>query len=431
MVLLLATPGVAAAQGPLLWELQQDFNGGLDDARSLALSGRSVIVVGNAGQATDGTNENDLVIQAFARPTGAIQWSDRTFLSRGVIDWVFVATHQQRAFVVAALNPPGDLRSAFLVRAFDVPTGGLLWQDISFPSDQIDAARPTALVATASQLVVTGYAGNLSRDGLAAVIRAHDASTGAVLWEVRDDRPGRDVIPWTVTANQRRIVVAGSIGAATGRDLFVRSYDAVSGRLEWEMTRQAVTPIKIALASGRVIVAGAADGSGIGQSYLAAVSARNGNLLWEDTAPIEGRFSDIAVTDDRIVGAINSSFTTTIRAYNPATGNTLWQAQPPIDRGMAGAFLAVGDRNGVVFAAGQIGARIPGGTQSIWVQAYDAVAGHLLWDDRSHLGQEAAAFDLVVGPRRVFVAGYAHSGSSRDWVIRAYDARADASPLIP
>jgi len=431
VVLLLATPAAAAAQGPLLWELQQDFNGGLDEVRALTLSGRSLIAVGNAGVPMDGTDDNDEVIQAVARPTGAVQWSDRTFLSRGSVDEVLVASSQHRAYVLATLNPPGDVRNAYLIRAFDVPTGGLLWQDISFPSDQVDGGRVTSLVATASRVVATGYAVNASNDGLAAVIRAHDALTGAVLWEVRDDRPGMDVIPWTVTANQRRVVVSGSIGPQNAHDLFVRSYDAVSGELEWELTRQAVTPIKIALASGRVIVAGLVSVTSGTQSYLAAASAKNGSVLWEDTAPIAGVLRDFVVTGDRIFGVINGGFNTTIRAYNPATGNIVWEAQPPITRGMAGSFLAIGNRNGQVFVAGQFGSNFPGGGSSIWVQAYDAVAGSLLWDDRSHQGVQAGAFDLVVGPRRVFVAGYAQSGSSWDWVIRAYDARSDASPLIP
>src|SRR3954471_20158525 len=115
VVLLLATPGAAAAQGPLLWELQQDFNGGDDDVRGLTLSGRSVIMVGNAGVPSDGPDENNEVIQAVARPTGAVQWSNETLLSpAGTHGWVFVASSQRRAYVVGTLEQPSDRLNAFL-----------------------------------------------------------------------------------------------------------------------------------------------------------------------------------------------------------------------------------------------------------------------------------------------------------------------------
>src|SRR5215471_218698 len=115
LVLLLATPSAVAAQGPLLWDLTEDFAGGTDIARNLRLSGGVAVVVGNGGQPLDGTDEDDLVIQALRRPTGGVQWSDRAFLSLGNVQNVFVATSQHRAYAVGTLNQPGDPRNAILV----------------------------------------------------------------------------------------------------------------------------------------------------------------------------------------------------------------------------------------------------------------------------------------------------------------------------
>ena len=75
-VLLLLLPLDVFAQAPLLWELQEDIDGGTDLARAITLSGKSVVVVGNGGEPLEGTDESDLVIQALV---------GRTELSHGAI----------------------------------------------------------------------------------------------------------------------------------------------------------------------------------------------------------------------------------------------------------------------------------------------------------------------------------------------------------
>src|SRR5580765_7495274 len=90
----------AFAQGPLLWELQEDIDGGVDLARAITLSGKAAVVVGNGGVPLEGTDESDLVIQALSRTTGAVRWSDQTFLSIGSVEKLFTTSRKNRAYAV-------------------------------------------------------------------------------------------------------------------------------------------------------------------------------------------------------------------------------------------------------------------------------------------------------------------------------------------
>ena len=227
-------------QVPLLWDMQEDLNGGYDLARAITLSGRAAVVVGNGGEPKEGTDDSDLVIQALGRATGAVRWSDQTFLSSGSIEPLFVSSRQNRAFAVGTLHEPGDLRSAFLVRAYDVSDGSLLWENVWHPGDAVDSDHPTAIVAGPTQVVVMGYGQNRAEDGLSVLVRAYDPETGDVLWENRGHRDGFDLVAFTIAANRNRVFIAGRTapaGDASGHDLFLRAYDAATGALAWETSR--------------------------------------------------------------------------------------------------------------------------------------------------------------------------------------------------
>jgi len=414
-------------QGPLLWELREDIQGGTDFARAVTLSGKAAIVVGNAGVPQQGTDESNLFIQALGRPTGAIRWSDQAFLSTGTIEPLFVTSRQNRTYAVGTLREPGDVRSAFLVRAYDVSSGGLLWENIWHPSQGVDQDHPTGIFASATQVIVVGYGENATRDGLAALVRVCDPLTGAVLWENRDSRIGRELIAWSVVANRNRVFVAEAtspLGNLSIHDLIVRAYDAVSGDLVWETTQPLVSPTTLKLASGRLIVAGAASTATSFNTYLAAFSAKSGALLWEDRAPTTGFFRDIAIKESRIVSAAQSGRAFVVRTYDLITGNVEWEDRPTIPAGFGGAVAAVALNGDTVFAAGSVGEDF--GASEFMVRAYDAGTGTLLWDDRSHPSLDTVAVDLALGKFRLFVVGYTSDGStSTDLLIRAYDARVD------
>ena len=88
--------------------------------------------------------------------------------------------------------------------------------------------------------------------------------------------------------------------SGSDRDLFVRAYDAVSGDVEWEISRQGVSVTTIRLDSGRLLVGGAAADA----TYLAAISTKNGVFLWQDATPTSEFVIDIAASGPRITAAI-------------------------------------------------------------------------------------------------------------------------------
>lgn len=422
---LLSPPVHVYAQAPLLWELEEDIDGGTDLARAITLSGRSAVVVGNGGAPLDGTDESDFVIQALSRVNGAVQWSDQAFLSIGSIEPLYVTSRRNRAYAVGTLREPGDVRSAFLVRAFAVPTGTLLWENVWHASSGVGQDHPTGILASPTQVVVVGYGANATNDGLAALVRAYDSLTGAVLWEDRAGSTGVDVIALTIAANRDQVFVAGTVspgGDPSSRDLFVRAYDASSGDVNWEIGHPGIIPATMKLASGRLLVAGAAGSS----TYLAAFSAKTGASLWDDMVPTSGGILDIAVAGSRIAAAIGSGTGFAVRAYSLRTGSLEWEDRPSISPGFFEDVRAVVLNEHTVYVAGSSGEFF--GNSEFLVRAYNAVDGSLLWDDRSHASTETAAVDLALGKFRLFVAGSTFDSSTgADFLIRAYDARSDAT----
>jgi len=424
-MLLLSPQAHAYAQAPLLWELQEDIQGGTDIARAITLSGRSAVVVGNGGVPLEGTDESDFVIQALSRANGAVQWSDDAFLSIGAIEPLYITSRKNRAYAVGTLREPGDVRSAFLVRGYAVPTGAVLWEAVWHASSGVDQDHPTGIVASPTQVIVTGYGANATNDGLAALVRAYNPLTGAVLWEDRVGSTGVDVIAWTIAANREQVFIAGTVsggGGSPSGDLFVRAYDASSGDLNWEIGRPGIVPATMKLASGRLLVAGAAGSS----TYLAAFSANTGASLWDDMVPTAGGILDIAVAGSRIAAAISSGTGFAVRAYSLSTGALEWEDRPTISPGSFENVPSIVLNEDTVYAAGSAGEFF--GNSEFMVRAYDAVNGSLLWDDRSHASSETAAVDLALGKFRLFVAGYtSDSSTDADFLIRAYDARVDAA----
>jgi len=429
--LVMLLPINSAAQGPLLWERQEDFHGGHDAAEAITLSGKTAIVVGNSTEPLDGDDEHDLVVQALRRRTGALQWSDQAFLSSCCIENLFLATRQKRAFAVGTRREPGQAASAFLVRGYDVPTGALLWENVWTASpNAVDADHPTDIVAGPTAVVVLGYGENAGGNGLALLVRAYDPLTGAVLWDDRVGDDNVDVIGWRAAVNRNRLFVAGSAAPAANpaaSDMFVRAYEVQSGDVEWEVSRTNVSPVELELSSGRLFVAGASSG-GASATYLAALSAKTGAALWEDTAPLPGFFNDIAVKGSRLVGAIQVGAGFAIRAYDANTGAIEWQENSATPPGFSEAVLAVDMNDKAVYVAGR-------STQDfryseLVVRAYEGRTGALLWDDRSHrtnAGVNTFA-DVALGKHRLFVAGFTfNDAANADFLIRAYDVRKGAA----
>jgi hypothetical protein len=271
------SPSLAAAQGPLDWEVQQDIAGSFDSSRAIALSGSVLVLTGTGGVPEDGHVDAELVVEALGRKTGAVAWHDE--VPYGAFEPVYLTTRGPRAYVLNNYRPP-DNTGGPLVRAYDVPSGTLLWSSLwTHPNTQA-----TAVLATATRLYVVAYTTNSSNDGSAVLLRAYDTATGDVLWETLDDRPHRENIAWKLVANGTRFFLAGtgSDVSTLNNDAFVRAYDASTGTLLWDTAVPNVEFGTLALANGKLVLAG--DTTTNRQSFLAAFSTKTGAILWTDCA---------------------------------------------------------------------------------------------------------------------------------------------------
>ena len=205
----------------------------------------------------------------------------------------------------------------------------------------------------------------------------------------------------------------------------MRAYNASSGALIWEATRPFTSPVAIKAIAGRVFVAGSSSN----RSYVGAFDAKSGAPLWEDDATGPGIFRDIAVEGNRVVAAGSSGSALLVRAYDAPSGTIEWQDETLVLPGSRDFATAVALNNRAVYVAGSSGQDFL--YSEMLVRGYDAVAGTLLWDDRSHRSANppgTTAVDVALGKNRLFVAGYAFGvGTQFDFVIRAYGVRNDGT----
>jgi hypothetical protein len=171
------------------------------------------------------------------------------------------------------------------------------------------------------------------------------------------------------------------------------------------------------------------DDSWVTDSIL-AYHIRRGKLLWKNSE-FYTLTNDFAVTGKLVyaAGIVNPDDTFNVRAYNPYTGNRLWDASA-YDNGSANAIAVRGKR---VYAAGWSSG--PGSGQSYIVRAYHAKTGDVQWkdggyDDDGDLmwnASDGAANAIAVdwNGRRVFAAGYLLSDhiDGESFAVRAYHAK--------
>jgi outer membrane protein assembly factor BamB len=432
---LLLMPVDAFGQGTLLWQLQQDVGGGLDLTRAITLSGNAAVIVGNSEGNEDGERTFNLFVESVRRRTGDVQWTDQAFLSSSSVEPLFLAKHETRVFVVGTRRALGHVETEFLVRAYDVPTGALLWENAWMPSPgAVDADHPTGIVAGATAVAVFGYGNNANRSGQAFIVRTFDQTSGTVLWEDSFGADATDVIPWAGAINRNRLFVAAATAPTSvplARALIMRAYDLSSGAVQWEITRPDMTPTQMLLTGGRVYVGGYSMLSGANTTYLGAFSAKNGAPVWENSAPLFGLFTDIAIDGARLVGTVRNGRTFAVQAFDlNAAGTLLWQDIPATPSGFAESADAVALNDGAVYVAGHSGLDFFG-PQDFTVRAYAAATGALLWEDRyrpptAGVNQPSTMY-LSLGKKRLFVAGSAVGQTTSDIVIRAYDIRADVA----
>jgi outer membrane protein assembly factor BamB len=420
-VLCLASDGVAQT---LRWETVDDIDGATL-ARAITLSKKAAVVIGNAAA-------GDFVIHALRRRDGAPLWTDAVPGDSGITTDLQIASAAGRIFAagyVADANGPGG--TDIVIRAYDAATGTLLWNNL-WDSGRDDF--PNAIVAGPTAVVAAGVGANTLTSPLSFIVRAYDPTTGAVLWEDRQS-PGERATATSVAITRTRVFVSGTTTTGNRTTGLLRVYNAATGALEWSLTRREFVT-GLAVVGRRLVV----FGSYFDLSYLGVFDTRTGAALWEESGTeARGHVNAVAIEDTHLVAVGGGSIGVGLRvqSYDLESGRQEWEARTEVGPGVLDVGNSIATNGRAVYIAGahvRDDQDVQGfHFQEIMVRAYDAATGALLWDDRSHRSpRPSTAVDVALDNRRLYVAGFAAaSGTNHDFVIRAYDIRADAALSAP
>ena len=207
-----------APTGDLLWEDQFDNAGGQDRASAITAQGDRVFAAGLVANAPSGGD--DFVVRAYDAQTGDLFWENQ-FDTGGQDGARAITAHGNRVF---AAGVGGSIDQDFRVRAYDTQTGDLLWED-GFTNGG-EFAEAVAITAQGNRVFAAGRAMSPAFN-FDFVVRAYDAPTGDLLWEDQFDNAEDTDQANAITAHGHRVFAAGFVEkAAGGNDFVVRAYDA-------------------------------------------------------------------------------------------------------------------------------------------------------------------------------------------------------------
>jgi len=416
MAALLSLPmeSLISARDRLIWEDQFDLAERSDQAFGITVSSRMAVAIGVGGTASGGL---DLLMRAYNVKTGTLEWQDQRPLASGIMTKVVIDDVANRVFGAGyAANGPG---TDFLVRAYDASTGDRLWEDV------VDKGRDDFvqdIAAGKEGVFVVGYGGNVDGSPIALLVRAYHKRTGDLLWEDQVNDGGDDVAAWQVKTEGGLVLVAGSMGHGPDQQLMLRAYDARSGRLAWDSRVPQASPGVLAVDADRVYVSGSAVGTAGGSAvaFLAAYDLHAGNLLWQEwSVAASDVIRGLAVAGSQVFAT--SDGTSLLRSHDVATGVLLWEDQTGSPNGAEDHAFGVDVGPDLVFVAGQ--RSVPFEYSEFLVRAYDRTSGELVWEDSSHRSDSSFASGIAVKGPRVFAVGgtgMASPGIGTDFLIRAY-----------
>ncbi|MEO8259869.1 MAG: PQQ-binding-like beta-propeller repeat protein [Acidobacteriota bacterium] len=425
LLFLLSISGTASAQ-QLIWEVEEQLSDGVDYPEAIVLTKAGVMVAGQAKGEGEGF---EFVVQTLGRATGKVKSTVGNFVSYNC-PLRYVRCYNRR--LVAHVSPnfymvtfdvsPDGNQTDIAVTAFDENSAAIKWMSYW----NADNRYPAAIAASRQAVIVSSEGGAL---------RAYDAVSGTMLWEDQlDARLGYGV---TVAIAGNRAFAAA---ATPNSELQVRSYNARSGRLRWEVRRPfPVRPVKLLVNGADLFVAGSSDVFIAGNltwsgterlPYLARLEAGTGLTVWENTTDVVetsgGHLSELAVDGDRIVAAggvvMGPTVSGFVRSYQVSDGQVNWTTARLWGGYDEPTAIAVhGNRVYGVGARGELG-----GLAEVLLRAYDAGTGAIVWEDFSHRAAPSIigpshAIDLAVGEHRLFVAGFVPN----HFLIRAYDISGD------
>lgn len=198
----LVVRALRSTDGELLWqETARPMRDSL--ALAVAATGKSVAVV---GQGVDiEANQQLGLVRVYGAHTGQLLWSDTVggeAGSSGALRDVAIAGNR---VVVAGNGFPSQGASDYLVRAYRTRTGAVAWEDTLVEGDGLAAH----LVVDGTRLYVAGNSDSGFGFGEDFLVRAYRVRNGGLLWEDQRDGNGSDLVGAIALAGPR-VVVAGT-----------------------------------------------------------------------------------------------------------------------------------------------------------------------------------------------------------------------------
>ncbi|MBM4246556.1 MAG: hypothetical protein FJ148_22625 [Deltaproteobacteria bacterium] len=399
----------SAAAGPL-W--QDTVYGGGPDGQANAVVADGVRACAGGFVATR-TSVLGL-LRCYDARTGSVLWEDRPGANGDDYEVGRFAADGDRLFATALVVRPAS-GFDWVVRAHDVRTGELLWEDAR---DGVGTDEPAALATAGGRVFVTGAAAGPDAN-TRYVVRAYDAASGALLWQDLSGPVGPADVGFEVAASSGLVFAAGRIGQA----LHVAAYAQEDGRIVWTYDEEPGFPHVSGLvtANGRLFLAAIAERD----LLLRALDPPTGRVLWKDreAAPRSGRgfhpIFDVGLAAEAglaVVGRRHWDGTAAILARDAATGAPVWRDDDP--RVTLGLQIGAGR----VFGAS--------GAGELLARAFALDTGRPAWSGTSD--PEGSALALARSGSPVFVAGVA-GPKAGTFHVAAFDAsaRAGLRPIVP
>src|SRR5215207_3700636 len=376
------------------------------------------------------------------RTQGALLWEDR--YKPTVYQQAFmVAADRGRAFAVG--YDVGYGRDA-LVRAYETKTGRLLWQDRvdrgvgDFASGVVTDGR---LVYVSGMSILPGHDSDWT-------LRAYEAETGAVVWDTTWDLAGGSDVPrgTALAASNGRVFLGGYATTRAGHtDWVVRAYDASDGALLWhdqrDMAGSGDGVYSLAADNDQVFAGGWGYEGNTGHAVLRAFNASDGSVLWEDSSRT-GRAGNTLVRRVKVDGgrvfagflrqdSASAPITSTVAAYRPVDGIPLWEKA--LDESPKNVLEDLHASDGYVVATGQGGAACVNGPSAASdcaavVSVFDAERGTVRWSSALQLSVvDDVALMVTAEGGKVFMLGQQAAtyplqgvGKVGRWVMHGFDA---------
>ncbi len=220
--------------GAVLWE-DRPADELFGQAQSVAVEGDIVLAVGSIGRSMDTWPfvDTDWRLRAYHAQTGELLWQDEPnkggfFFPEGASE---VVVRDNRAFVAGTggvgcgLRPEDPHNCDFIVRAYRLETGRLLWED-QRDDGPFDVA--TAISLDDDGVVVAGFGGSAcditATSNCDMLLRAYKPA-GGVRWQDRVRRPATDDVAQGVAAGNGRVFLSGLLyDTDFSVDTLVRAY---------------------------------------------------------------------------------------------------------------------------------------------------------------------------------------------------------------